>query len=273
MEPDPLVSIVIPTFVRPILLRRAIESALQQSYTNIEVIVVDDSAGCEGIAACRSIRDPRLRAHRNHRSRGACGARNSGIELARGMFYTGLDDDDYFHKYRVDVLLTSYYSELSFVASNILQIRSGSAAPRFRGQKTISLDDILWGNCVGNQIFSELYKVRAIGAFDEHLSAGQDFDLWIRMIERWGPALRLAPCLYTMDLGHGTPRIGTTVGVSRRVNDFLDRHGEKLSTAQRMLHSMRVRKHNNGSYLGLAIASLCIPATWRYWIKRARRAW
>lgn len=271
--PDPLVSIVIPTCARPRLLRRAITSALCQSYQHIEVIVIDDSSRREGLAVCQTVQDRRLRAYPNRRAKGACGSRNTGIELARGAFYTGLDDDDYFHRERILKLLSVYQPEYSFVTSNMMQLRNATRSPRFRGATLVHLSDILWGNCVGNQIFTETYKVREVGAFDESLAAAQDFDLWIRMIGRWGTALRIAQCLYTMDLGHGGDRIGTTVDVARRVSDILDRHGGKLGADQRLLYSLRERRHGGMSYLGHAAISLCYPGTWRYWIKRLTRVW
>lgn len=271
--PDPLVSVVIPTHARPGLLRRATESVLCQSYENLEVIVIDDSSEGDGLRMCHTIDDPRLRAYRNRRSTGACGARNTGIELARGTFYTGLDDDDIFHEDRIGVLLDAYQPKYSFVASNILQLRDAVVSPRFRGEREIALRDILWGNCVGNQIFSEVSKVREIGAFAEHLVAGQDFDLWIRMIERWGHALRIAGCLYVMDVGHEDTRITTSVPVSRRIRDFLYRHGDKLTTAQRLLYSARAKRDMREPYVGSAIASLAFASSWNYWIKRWTRAW
>ena len=269
----PLVSIVIPTHARPRLLRRALRSALTQSYQRIEVIVIDDSRRGEGLEVCHAIHDERLRAYPNRRTKGACGSRNTGIELARGTFYTGLDDDDYFHRERVLTLLQVYRPQYAFVAANVLQRRDASTAPRFRGQRLVRLSDILWGNCVGNQILSETCKVREVGAFDETLDAAQDFDLWIRMLARWGTALRVAQCLYTMDLGHGGDRIGTTVDVGRRVRAILDRHGDKLNAAQRLLYASRERRHGGRSYLGCAAMSLCYPATWNYWSKRLTRVW
>ena len=271
--PERLVSIVIATHRRPTLLRRALSSVLRQSYANIEAIVIDDSEGGEGIKVCEAIDDDRVRAYRNRRSKGACGSRNTGIELARGVYYTGLDDDDYFHEDRIGVLLNTYREEYSFVTSNVLQLRPNGASRRFRGGRLMRLTDILWGNCVGNQIFTEMDRVRAVGGFDEKLQAGQDVDLWIRMVERWGNALRIEPCLYTMDLGHGGYRIGTTVDISTRVRDFLARHGPKLSVAQRLLCTMRMRKDTNMSYLRFAAASLCFPGSWNYWIKRTTRIW
>ncbi|MCY4485051.1 MAG: glycosyltransferase [Spirochaetaceae bacterium] len=268
-----LVSIVIPTYERPRLLQRAIGSVLSQSYDNIEVLVIDDSERCEGLEVCAGFHDPRIRAYRNRRGKGACGSRNTGIELAQGAFYTGLDDDDYFHNDRISVLMDAYRKTHSFVASNILQVREQRKSPRFRGGRAIRLSDILWGNCVGNQIFTETSKVRSVGGFDEDLEAGQDVDLWIRMIERWGDALRIERCLYMMDYDHGEARISTTVEITRRVSGFLERHGDKLSTAQRLLYAMRMRSGRKAPYLALAAATLVFPGSWNYWIKRTTRVW
>lgn len=273
MTSNSLVSIVIATYQRPRLLQRALGSVLSQSYDNIEVLVIDDSDSCEGLEVCAEISDPRIRAYRNLRVKGACGSRNTGIELARGDFYTGLDDDDYFHKNRIEVLMDAYSENHSFIASNILQVRERRTSARFRGGRSIQRSDILWGNCVGNQIFAETSKVRAVGGFDEELAAGQDVDLWIRMIQRWGDALRIEPCLYIMDYDHGGARISTTVEVSRRVSGFLERHGDKLSTAQRLLCSMRMRSGRKIPYLALAATTLIFPGGWNYWIKRATRVW
>lgn len=268
-----LVSIVIPTYQRPRLLKRALTSVLRQSYDDIEVLVIDDSDGGEALEVCDAFRDARIQAYRNRRSKGACGSRNTGIELARGGFYTGLDDDDYFLKDRIRILIDTYREQHSFVASNTLQVRGRRTSARFRSERSIRQSDILWGNCVGNQIFTETFKVRAVGGFDEELAAGQDVDLWIRMIQRWGDALRIKPCLYAMDYDHGGERISTTVEISRRVSDFLERHGDKLSTAQRLLYSMRMRRDRKMPYIAVAAASLVFPGSWNYWIKRATRDW
>ena len=269
-----LVSIVIPTRGRPGLLRRAIRSALDQSYQNIEVLVIDDGNRGDAFRVCDEFRDERLRAYGNRCGRGACGSRNTGLELARGDFFTGLDDDDYFHEDRIDILLRAYRKEYSFVASNFLALSENRGEVEFRGERLIALPDLLWGhNCIGGQILSETSKVRTVGGFDESLPAGHDIDLWIRMIERWGAALRIACCLYTADIGHAGPRITTTVKIAKRTQDFIDRHGSKMTRAQRLVNLTRLRKHGNKPYGVPLIASLCFPGSWNYYLKRLARIW
>jgi glycosyltransferase involved in cell wall biosynthesis len=89
----PRFSVVIPTFNRPDILPRAIESVLSQSYDDFEVIVVDDGSAQPMEQALSEIRDPRLRWVRRPNG-GLSSARNSGIAEAHGEFVTFLDDDD-----------------------------------------------------------------------------------------------------------------------------------------------------------------------------------
>ena len=92
----PLVSVVIPTFRRPRLVREAVRSALEQSLREIEVIVVVDGAGegDETAAVLAALADPRLRVLRPGRHLGNAGARNAGVAAAGAPWIALLDDDD-----------------------------------------------------------------------------------------------------------------------------------------------------------------------------------
>jgi glycosyltransferase involved in cell wall biosynthesis len=89
-----LVSVVIPTLHRPKLVLRAIQSVLNQTYQDIEVIVVIDGPDEDTFAAVRSVKDPRLQVAINPRSLTAAGARNVGVDRATGEWIAFLDDDD-----------------------------------------------------------------------------------------------------------------------------------------------------------------------------------
>lgn len=86
----PSLSIIIPTHNRPHLLRAAVQSALNQTYQDLEVIVVDD-ASSEPVYLPTN---PRVQVIRLEQGRGGAGARNVGTEAARGRWVTYLDDDD-----------------------------------------------------------------------------------------------------------------------------------------------------------------------------------
>jgi len=92
--PAPLVSVVIPTFRRPQLVRRAVEGVLRQSMREIEAIVVVDGHDPEVLQALGSVSDTRLRVKTLATGLGCAGARNAGVSEARARWIAFLDDDD-----------------------------------------------------------------------------------------------------------------------------------------------------------------------------------
>lgn len=91
----PLVSVVIPTHNRPELLREALASVAAQTFTDWEVVVVDDgSTPPIDAAALETMVGGRLRLVRHEQPRGVAAARNSGFAAARGELIAQLDDDD-----------------------------------------------------------------------------------------------------------------------------------------------------------------------------------
>jgi len=88
-----LVSIIIPTYKRTVELRRAVESALAQTYSQVEVIVVADGPDPEARAALGGL-DERMRYFELERNSGPAAARNRGVQMSRGEWLTFLDDDD-----------------------------------------------------------------------------------------------------------------------------------------------------------------------------------
>ncbi len=90
-----LVSVIIPTLHRPALLPRALESVFRQTWRKLEIIVVVDGPDPETIALVGRISDPRLRVIENPRSLTAAGARNVGMDLAKGDWIAVFDDDEW----------------------------------------------------------------------------------------------------------------------------------------------------------------------------------
>lgn len=93
---EPLVSVVLPTYDRPAFLRSAVESVAAQTYTNVELIVVDDDSptpAAEAIDEDLLGSSITLRVLRGEGNRGVNAARNEGIRAAGGEYIAFLDDD------------------------------------------------------------------------------------------------------------------------------------------------------------------------------------
>lgn len=97
---QPLVSVIIPTYSRPTYLKRAVESVLNQTYKNIEIIVVDDNnPDTEARKETQGIMEelaahPRVTYLMHERNKNGSAARNTGWRIAKGKYITFLDDDD-----------------------------------------------------------------------------------------------------------------------------------------------------------------------------------
>src|SRR5437868_1027615 len=90
----PSVSVILPTHSRVEFLRRAIETVLAQTFSDLEVVVVDDGPN-EAIAQLvRAHPDERVRLVRHERNQGVAAARNTGIGASRGAYIGFIDDDD-----------------------------------------------------------------------------------------------------------------------------------------------------------------------------------
>ncbi len=104
---QPLVSVIIPAYNVEDYIGRAIESALQQTVSNIEIVVVDDAStdGTLAIINDFAARDPRIKAISCRENGGAAVARNIGIDAANGEWVCPMDADDWFSQNRLSALL------------------------------------------------------------------------------------------------------------------------------------------------------------------------
>ncbi|MEM9567253.1 MAG: glycosyltransferase family 2 protein [Cyanobacteria bacterium P01_E01_bin.34] len=131
-EQQPLVSIVIPAYNVEGYIARAIESTLQQSISNIEVIVVDDASkdGTLSIAQDFANRDSRVTVIARPENAGSAAARNVGLDAATGEWVCPLDADDWFSPTRLSALLDSVQEpSIDMVADDFYLVDYDSLEP------------------------------------------------------------------------------------------------------------------------------------------------
>lgn len=173
----PLVSIIVPTYNRPVRLRRALESIDRQTYRNYEILVIND--GGEDVAAVVS--GFKKTAYVNlSENRGLPAARNAGLKASKGQWIAYLDDDDWFYPYHLDTL-AKWTNQHRFIYSN-------SDAIDWTGRIKIYMDvDPDPGNILSHNItpvccvLHDRRLLDEVGMFDETLPNHEDWDLWIRM--------------------------------------------------------------------------------------------
>jgi glycosyltransferase involved in cell wall biosynthesis len=255
--------VYLPTCDRASLVPRAIASVLRQDHRELELLVVDDASADDTPTVLARIAsdDHRVRVFRQPVRGGAPAARNLALREAAGRYVTGLDDDDEMLPNRISSLLRAFDERYSFVCSGAY-LNSGTwIRPSRTSHAVITLEDELYGDQAGTQVLTLLSRVREAGLFDESMPAWQDYDLWTRLIELYGPALRIAEPTYLQHVEAGTVRI--TERGAEGARRFIEKHHTRMTAAQIAsqeleLYMIEQRRMGLGAAVGFAR-----PRTWR----------
>jgi glycosyltransferase involved in cell wall biosynthesis len=242
--PDyPLVSAVVTTHNRKDLLRRALDSVKAQTYQDLELVVVDDGSleSVEEIVSEYEKTIYNVIFHRNDVPKGACAARNKGIELAGGEFIAGLDDDDEWMPERIHKLVNSYRDEDAFVTSDVLHIYPNRELV-WKKDAVITLERLLYSNQVGNQGLIKRERLIEVGGFDESLSSAQDYDLWVRLCERYGPIRNVQEPLQKIHLEHEGEQITSPKNQLKGYLQFYEKHKHLMSRDQKRYQLYTIQK-------------------------------
>lgn len=188
MKSSPLISVIIPTFNRPDLLKRAVQSVIHQSYKNIEIIIVDDNSEVD-LQEIGDL-DSRIQLLRNERNRGANYSRNKGTEMAKGEFFNFLDDDDELYPEKLEKQLRLFRNNqdpsLAVVACDIIDDRNNLNITLKNRKSGYIYRDLLKSYCVylTTSLLIKAQCFREIQGFDETLVANHEYDLCIRLAEK-----------------------------------------------------------------------------------------
>ncbi|WP_333607209.1 glycosyltransferase [Arsukibacterium sp.] len=230
-QAKPLISVYMPTFNRVDMAIRAIESVLAQDYPYFELIVVDDASTDDSWSRLtnRYINEERVRFFRQPQGMGACAARNRAIEQAKGEFVTGLDDDDEFLPHRLSSLYAAYDDQYSCVSSSYIWDYGSVRKTLFNYPEVVTLTALLDLHSMSNQALVKRDRMIALQGFDTALAAFQDYDMWVRVVQGFGPALRIADASYKVNVGHELGRITDSPKRLDAHKQFVAKHRAHMS--------------------------------------------
>lgn len=188
-EKIPTVSVVIPTYNRAHLVGRAIQSVLNQTYQDFEIIVVDDGSTDNTEEVVKSFNDPRIRYIRHDQNRGGSAARNTGIKMARGEYIAFQDSDDEWLPEKLEKQMRVFENapaEVGVVYTGFWRIegdrRTYIPSDKISQKEGNIQGELLKGNFVTTQatvLKKECFE--KAGMFDQRLPRFQDWELFIRI--------------------------------------------------------------------------------------------
>lgn len=190
----PLVSVIIPTYNYARFVVQAVESALKQTYKNVEIIVIDDGSTDDTPQRLEPFFN-RIR-YIQQRNQGLAASRNNGIDLATGELVAFLDSDDYWHPRKLE-LQVAYLAENPDVGLIAARHRSDPRDPwpelsseRTTGALRFTLKQLVLRTRFNpSGVVARKACLDAIGQFDPALPGTEDRDLWIRAADRFGVAM------------------------------------------------------------------------------------
>ena len=209
---DELISVIMPTYNRGYIISMAIDSILNQTYKNFELIIVDDFSNDDTAQIISKYKDKRIKYIKLDKKSGANLARNIGIENARGRFITFQDSDDYSYKERlkyefkalkdenVDIVFSSFYKTSAGNEKIVINSCNKKIKKILFPNEKIENDQIfntlLYRNVITTQVLFGKREVFDKEKFDDSITRFQDWDLMIRIARNYKVFHLEQPLLY-----------------------------------------------------------------------------
>ncbi|KZX75323.1 hypothetical protein A3715_07910 [Oleiphilus sp. HI0009] len=187
MIDEPLISVITPTFNRADFLGQTIESVLNQSYANIEHIIIDDGSTDNTRTLVESYSHTGKVRYFYQKNSGQSVARNKGLTEAKGDFICFLDSDDYFFKTKTEVSLRVFHEnpEFDLVYGDYIFVDEKGTQLDIENMTRYSgyiFKQLLKDNCVSmNTTMVRKSAIDKVGGCSENLKVADDYDLWLRL--------------------------------------------------------------------------------------------
>jgi glycosyltransferase involved in cell wall biosynthesis len=185
----PKVSVIMPVYNGARYVRNAVDSILNQTYENFEMIVVDDASEDGTNEILSSYRDERLRLFCNNNNLGLAKSLNHAIKVSRGEYIARQDADDISHIQRLEgqVSFLDNNSEIAVLGTTTQWIDENGQTLLVWQQPTENkrIQQTLLTYCclIHGSVMYRAQIVRDMGGYNENMRTGQDYDLWLRVSE------------------------------------------------------------------------------------------
>ncbi len=192
----PLVSIVLPVLNGARHISSAIENCLAQSYSHIELIIVDGGSVDDTLCICRGVLDQRIRIIEQSDNGGRLpGALNLGVRVAKGKYLTWTHDDNLFDRQAISRMVAALEacSEARLVYADYVLMTSDMRTIRRVGVGQV--EDLVERNCIGPCFLYWRNVHECVGDYNEAAFLQEDYEFWLRVTAVFS-AISLSDPLY-----------------------------------------------------------------------------
>jgi len=222
----PLFTVIVPTFNRKDFLKIAVDSVFDQTFDDLEIIIIDDGSTDDTKKLVSKYSDKRIK-YFYQENKGVSFARNKGIEESNGKYVAFLDSDDRWvaNKLEKTFEYINNFPEIKIFHTEEVWYRRGRLLNQKKKHK--KPDGYVYFNalpicCIGMStavVEKELFD--DIGNFDESLPACEDYDLWLRATSRY--EVKLIPESLTIKDGGRADQLSLQPGLDKYRIQALDK--------------------------------------------------
>lgn len=186
MEKEPLVSIVTPLYNSEKFIKETIESVLSQTYTNWEMLIVNDCSKDNGASIVEkySKKDKRIKLFNNKKNMGVSFTRNKAINLSQGKYIAFLDSDDLWHKEKLKKqikMMEEKNISLSYTAYTKMN-EDGSLRGKIEVPEKVNYKKLLKGNIMGCLTVIARKDILKDSYFRQ--TKQEDYILWLELLKK-----------------------------------------------------------------------------------------
>jgi len=242
------VSIVIPVYNAEKYLKECIESALNQTYKDIEIIAIDDGSNDNSLKILQMFSDKIIIISK--KNGGTATALNEGIKKMTGQWFKWLSADDILYLNGIEELMKEgekiknkkniiLYSNYDIIDSNSKVIKQ-FIEPNYNNLSTFDFNVILLDHYIGNGTTSLIHRstLNEYGNFDESVGFAEDYELWLRFCLLHNCRLHLVPKILAKYRVHETQLTIT------KMNKALENANEIRKYVLNQLDKVELEKYN-----------------------------
>ena len=185
---QPLVSIVTPIYNNEGVIGETIQSVLDQSYTNWELLLINDASRDNSQKAVQEFinRDHRIKYFEFSKNKGVAEVRNYGSKMASGDFIAFLDADDLWHNSKLETQIQTLLEnsvDVCFGGYEMIDAESKPLNIKVNALRVLTYEKLLKANYIGN--LTGMYNCKKLGKiYTKDLKKRQDWLLWIEALKR-----------------------------------------------------------------------------------------
>lgn len=282
----PLVSVIMPCFNQGQFIDEAVESVIAQTYTPVEIIIINDgSTDLETVRLLSCYQKPNVSVI-HIENQGPSAARNAGIQQAKGHYILPVDADDriastYLEK-AVPILESQPDIGIVYTQAELFGAKTGSFdLPHYQ------FPDILLGNMIFNSSLYRKTDWEKVGGYNENMVWGwEDYDFWLSILELGGAVFRIPEVLYYhREVANSRSEQMTQEHWAKSYAQIFENHAQlyadhidvlfkQLVELREDVHQTHSRLHITQSRLNTIVSTVQSSKTWKVrkrWLKLKQR--